>query len=360
MATRTRTRVTALIVAAVVLVGIGGVSAVRAGSPSVLPPVPPQELLASSLEAMAAPFSISGDVTTHVDTGLPDISGTLGSTGAGLGGLATSLLGTQHYKVWRSNDGVRIARVTDLSEQVVVANRDAAWYWDSNGMTATRLDLAALARRAATPPAWAGMTTPTRADLTTWIGSALKTLAPYADVTVETGAEVAGRPVYDLVLTPAPGPSLIGSVTVSIDADTRLPLRFAVTPKGSGDAAASIGFDTVSFDPIDPGMFAFTPPVGARVSEVTPPASVPHQGMTIGSTRGDPFTQAGDVRTFGTGFSARVAVRLTGPVPDQANALLPYAGPLFSAVVVQRGGDDWLLIGPVPVATLQRDADRLP
>jgi outer membrane lipoprotein-sorting protein len=359
MATRTRTRVTALIVVALVLVGIAGVSAVRAGSPPELPPVPPQELLASSLQSLAAPFSISGDVTTHVDTGLPDISGTLGSTGTGLGGLATALLGTQHYKVWRSNDGVRLARVTDLSEQVLVANHTEAWYWDSNGMTATRLDLAAVARRAEAAPAWAGMATPTRADLTAWIGSALRTLAPYADVTVETGAEVAGRPVYDLVLTPAPGPSLIGSVTVSIDAETRLPLRFAVTPKGSGDAAASIGFDTVSFDPIDPVMFAFTPPEGARVSELTPPAPGPDQGMTVGASGEDPF-RAGDVRTFGTGFSGRVAVRLTGPVPDQASALLPYAGPLFSAIVVQHGGESWLLIGPVPVATLQRDADRLP
>ena len=149
MATRARTRVTALLVVAAVLVGIAGVSAVRAGSPSELPPIPPQELLASSLEALAAPFSISGDVTTRFETGLPDISGTLGSTGTGLGGLATALLGTQHYKVWRSDDGVRVARVSDLSEQVIVANRDEAWYWDSNGMTAGRLDLAALSQRAA-------------------------------------------------------------------------------------------------------------------------------------------------------------------------------------------------------------------
>jgi outer membrane lipoprotein-sorting protein len=358
MATRTRTRVTALIVVAVVLVGIAGVSAVRAGSPPELPPVPPQELLASSLEAMAAPFSISGDVTTRVDTGLPDISGTLGSTGTGLGGLATAVLGTQHYEVWRSNDGVRIARVTDLSEQDVVANRDEAWYWDSNGMTATRLDLGALTRDAASNPAWAGMTAPTRADLTSWIGSALTTLAPYADVTVDASGEVAGRPAYDLVLTPAPGPTLIGSVTVSIDAETRLPLRLSVTPKGSEDPAAEVGFDAVSFDPIDPGMFAFDPPQGARVSQVIPPDATGHAGSMSGGSRD--AVAPGAVRTFGTGFSGRVAIRLQGPVPEEARALLPYAGPLFSAIVVQHGGDSWLLIGPVPMATLQRDADRLP
>ena len=65
------------------------------------------------------------------------------------------------------------------------------------------------------------------------------------------------------------------------------------------------------------------------------------------------------MRTFGSGFSSRVAVRLTGPLPEQARALLPYAGPLFSAIVVQRGGDSWLLAGPVPAVTLERDGDRL-
>jgi outer membrane lipoprotein-sorting protein len=358
MATRTRTRLTALLVVAAVLVGIAGVSAVRAGSPSELPPVPPQELLASSLEAIAAPFSHTGDVTTRFETGLPDISGTLGGTGTGLGGLATTLLGTQHYKVWRSEDGVRIARVSDLSEQVVVANRDQAWYWDSNGMSATRLDLAALGRREAADPAWRGITTPTRADLTSWIGSALVALEPYADVSVDPSAEVAGRPVYDLVLTPAPGPTLIGRVTVAIDAETRLPLRFSVTPKGSDEAAAEVGFDAVSFDPIDPGMFSFDPPEGARVSEATPPDAAGHGEAIPGGSRH--AVAPGAVRTFGTGFSGRVAVPLSGPVPEQVRALLPYAGPLFSTIVVERGGDSWLLAGPVPVTTLERDADRLP
>ena len=203
------------------------------------------------------------------------------------------------------------------------------------------------------------MTAPTRADLTSWIGSALTALSPYADVSVDPSGEVAGRPAYDLVLTPAPGPTLIGRVTVAIDAETRLPLRFSVTPKGSDDAAAEIGFDAVSFDPIDPGMFAFDPPRGR--AGLRGHAARGEPAPRVDARRAPPEAVApGDVRAFGTGFSSRVAVRLSGPLPEQARALLPYAGPLFSAVVVQRGGDSWLLIGPVPVATLERDADRLP
>lgn len=357
MATRARTRLTALAATAAVLLGVAGVSAVRAGAPPELPALPPQELLASSIQAMGAPFSVSGDVTSRIETGLPDLPGTLAGTGTGLGGLATAILGTQHFKVWRSSDGVRVARVGDLSEQIVVANRDEAWFWDSNGMTAVRLDLAALERRAGADPAWAGVAAPTRADLTGWIGQALVALEPYAQVSVDGTVEVAGRPAYDLVLTPAEGPTLIGRVAVAIDAETRLPLRFSVTPRGTEEPAVEIGFDAVSFDPVDPGMFAFAPPEGARVSEAAP--ATHHDG---GGSMPDPGLDGlarDDLRVFGQGFSARVAVRLTGPIPEEARALLPYAGPLFSAIVVERGGESWLLAGPVPSATLERDADRL-
>ncbi|MEO8476301.1 MAG: hypothetical protein ABI572_04510 [Actinomycetota bacterium] len=356
MASRARTRLTAIALAATVVLGAVGISAVRAGAPSELPPIAPQELLASSIEAAATPFSISGDVTSRIDTGLPDLPGTLGGSGSGLGGLATAIVGTQHFKVWRSPDGVRVARVTDLSEQLVVVNRDEAWFWDSNGMAAKRLDLTSLMAGRSAEPAWAGIAAPTRADLTGWAGSALQALAPYAEVSVEGTVEVAGRPAYDLVLTPVPGPTLIGRVAVAIDAESRLPLRFSVTPTTSGDPAVEIGFDTVSFDAIDPGMFAFDPPDGARVSRATSPWGGEHDATA--SAPGAGFT-ARDVTTFGTGFSARAAVKLPGGLPEAARALVPYAGPLMSAIVVERRGDTWLLIGPVPVATLERDADGL-
>jgi outer membrane lipoprotein-sorting protein len=358
MTTRARTRVTALALAAVVVLGVAGVSAVRAGAPPELPPIPPEELLASSLEAMAAPFTISGDVTSRIDIGLPDLPGTLGGSGTGLGGLVTAIVGTQHFKVWRSPDGVRVARVADLAEQVVVADREEAWFWDSNGMTAVRLDPAALERDGARDPALAGVVAPTRADLTGWIRDALAALEPYAQVSVAGTVEVAGRAAYDLVLMPTPGPTLIGQVAVAIDAETRLPLRFSVTPKGTTDAAVEVGFDAVSFDPIDPGMFAFDPPEGARVSGFAPPADRQPEGPMAADGLG--AIPPGDVMTFGEGFSTRIAVRLSAPLPEEASALLPYAGPLFSAIVVEDGGDTWLLVGPVPVATLERDADRLP
>ena len=126
-------------------------------------------------------------------------------------------------------------------------------------------------------------------------------------------------------------------------------------PRGSDGAAIEAGFTDVSFDPIDPSMFAFTPPPGTTVRQAadviadarhpaddaaTPPVSEPH--------------------VFGEGFDLRVALRLDAPLPAEARTLLPYAGPLLSAITVERDGQAWLLVGPVSVATLEQDAASLP
>jgi hypothetical protein len=63
---------------------------------------------------------------------------------------------------------------------------------------------------------------------------------------------------------------------------------------------------------------------------------------------------------FGEGFETRIAIELHSPLPRGAVALLPYAGPLLSSITVERGGRTWLLVGPVPVATLEQDAAALP
>ena len=157
------------------------------------------------------------------------------------------------------------------------------------------------------------------------------------------------------MLTPTSTLTLVGRIAVAIDAETRLPLRLQVFPRGSDGAAIEAGFTAVSFEPIDPSMFAFTPPPGTTVRQAAdviadarhpaddaaaPPVSEPH--------------------VFGEGFDLRVALELDAPLPAEARTLLPYAGPLLSAITVEHGGQAWLLVGPVSVATLEQDAASLP
>ena len=348
---RLRISIISIAVAAALVLGFVGVSRGRADATPALQPVGAHELLASAIRAAAAPFTISGDVTSSIDIGLPDLPSNLGG---GATGPVASFFGTQHYRVWRSADGVRVAHLSDFGEQVAVANATDAWLWDSNGMRAVHLSKQG---DAGTHDAWlapilggtADGTGAHRLDPSMLAAAALLGVAPYADVSVDTTAIVAGRPVYQLVLTPSPSETLIGQIAVSIDAATRLPLQLSITAKGADAPAVEVGYTSVSFDPIDPSVFTFTPPPGATV--VTPPAPTGERHR---------HGEHPDTKVFGTGFATRVAVRLDRPLPGEAAALLPFSGPLFSVLTVHADGSTWVLAGFVGLDTLREDAATLP
>jgi hypothetical protein len=368
MAMRNRTRITAVALVALVVLALAGVSVVRADPNPSLPTVAADELLGSSIAALAAPSSISGEVHTELDLGLPELPS---GVGAGSPGIAASMLGSQRFKVWHAPDGIRVAHLMDMSEQTVVANRTEAWLWDSNGMTAEHVvyaDLAAaVVRDGGGEPPWLADMAPgadgqlgdaraadamkALADPTAFARRALDVLAPYAAVSVDGTARVAGRPVYELVLTPRSSLTLVGHVTLAIDAETRLPLRVQVFAKGARAPAVEAGFTSVSYDAIDPSTFTFTPPAGATVR--TPDLPSP-SGQRPSGHHAEPIT-----RTFGSGFDSRVAIQVDGQLSREAAALLPYGGPLFSVLSVEAGGHTWLLVGSVGLDTLQADAATL-
>jgi outer membrane lipoprotein-sorting protein len=353
MAISGRRRITIVGLVAALAVAALGVANVRADPTPDLPPIGGDELLAAALGALARPFTISGDVDTHVDLGIPQIpAGVGGGNGGGVMGAVDLVAGDQEYKLWRSSDGARVAHLLPFGEQDVVVNRHDAWFWDSSDMSAIHLaGVPGTTLWDASAPAAAVRD----ADLVRFAQGMLGAVAPYADVTVEGTATVAGRSAYQLELTPTSTLTLVGRIAVAIDAETRLPLRFQVFPRGSDGAAIEAGFTSVSFDAIDPSMFAFTPPPGTTVRQAAdviadarrssddhtaPPVSEPH--------------------VFGRGFDLRVALLLDAPLPAEARTLLPYAGSLLSAITVERDGKAWLLVGPVSVATLEQDAASLP
>ena len=249
-----------------------------------LPPIAGDQLLASSLAALARPFTISGEVHTRFDLGIPQIPSSVGGA-AGGGALSALALATgdQRYKVWRSADGVRIAHLLDLSEQDLVVSTTDAWFWDSSDMSAVHFGVPGMTLGQAAPAAAALHD----ADFLAFAQRALGALAPFADVSVDTTSIVAGRPVYDLVLTPTSTLTLIGRIDVAIDAETRLPLRFQVFPRGSDAAAIEAGFTSVSFEPIDPSMFSFTPPPGTTVHQAAD--VIAHLRRRRGTTGRRPF-----------------------------------------------------------------------
>jgi outer membrane lipoprotein-sorting protein len=350
MATSRRRRLGIIGVVAMVAVAALGVASVRANPTPDLPAVGADTLLASTLNALADPFTISGEVSTRVDIGIPSIPSSIG--GGALGPLALAL-GDQRFKVWRSPDGVRVAHLLDLGEQDLIANARDAWFWDSSSMSAVHLAIPASASQIM------AMRLPSDADFLSIAQRAIAALGPLADVSVEGTAVVAGRPSYELVLTPRSTLTLIGRVTVAVDAQTRLPLQLQVFPRGSDVAAIEGGFTSVSTDPIDPSMFSFAPPPGAAVRQADLGTLMRQHDATTAAQPSTGLQQQQQV-SFGSGFDMRIAIEMRAPLPSEAMALLPYAGPLVSAIAVERAGRTWLLVGPVPVATLERDAAALP
>ena len=348
MATSIRRRLGIIGVVAAVVIAALGVANVRANPAPDLPAVAADALLASTLGALSHPFTISGEVSTHVDIGIPAIPSSIGGGALGPAALA---IGDQHFKVWHSPDGVRVAHLLDLGEQDLIVSARDAWYWDSSSLSAVHLSIPPSAREIA------ATRSPSDADVLLLARRVIAALGPYADISVEGTVVVAGQPCYELVLTPTSTLTLIGRISVAVDARTRLPLQLQVFPRGSDAAAMEGGFTSVSFDPIDPSMFAFTAPPGATVRQAADlVAAVEQHATTSTSTHSPPGLLQ---RVFGNGFETRIAIELHTPLPREAGALLPYAGPLLSAITVERGGRTWLLIGPVPVATLEQDAASL-
>jgi outer membrane lipoprotein-sorting protein len=336
---RSRSAFAALVAAVAIVLAVGWLSVGRAAPAPDLPSVSPTTLIASALHAVANQTPLSGTVKTHVDLGIPQLPSTL-SDPAGPAGV---LLADQTFKVWYSPDGVRVAQILPFGERDLVANRTDVWFWDAQRFTAWHY---AVDR---TVPS---QTPPSLGDLTGLVSKVLREDRSYVEATVVQPQVVAGRDAYVLRLTPATDDTLLGRIEVAIDAETRMPLRIQVFPRGSSTAVLEAGYTSIGFGPVDASMFTFTPPSDVTVKQVTDegPGSGPP-----GSSGAQPFQ---GVRVFGGGFGLILAVRVTD-VPADVRPLFPYAGPLGSADVVDRGDHSWVVAGLVRPAALAEVEPKL-
>jgi len=350
--------VAVIVVVLLVVAGAAiGASKARAEPTPNLPAVTADQLLASSITAMNAPGAISGDVRTRLDIGLPEIPASLSGAASGVGitSALSSMIGVQRFRVWSSQDGVRVQHVMDLQEQDLVANLSQAWFWDSATATATKLRASGLTALP-TPPS-----TPQdqmkNVDPVMLAKHLLSKASTCGTVSVGVPEVVAGRDAYVLHYAPASDRTLVGDIAIAIDAQTRLPLDVSITAAGASAPSVEAGFTSVSFDPIDPSMFTFTPPADATVRDLTGQVS---DAIAAAKAHHADVPSSELPVIAGTCFDTSVAVPLQQPLSAQVAQLLPFSGPLWSAVETEHAGKTWLLVGPVDVATLQARAAALP
>ena len=334
-----RARWAAPVLAAALIVGGVATAQSSSGGQSDLAPRTAHDLLVDLQKAR--PTQLSGTVAQTMDLGLPDLSAGVLSRGSGSAGKlnpVSLLSGSHSWRVWFADPThARLALVDGTDEYDVVRNGSDVWQWSSGDASVAHGKVSAEAedpgdtRSPATPVTGAaGIPDLSNPDaVATW---ALSQLDPTTAVTSTRTDRVASRSAYGLVLTPRTPGTRIGSVHLSLDADTSLPLAATVFPRGSTRPAVDVRFTTLTLARPAPSVFEFTPPPGAAVTTV---------GRDAGpAPKADRATGARP-HVVGTGWSSVVV----GALPARSTTgTSPNAGPDPMAVlrrVVPRVTGDW-------------------
>jgi len=334
----------AVVVPAVIAVGVIAVP-LQAGAAVDLPDKTPKQVLLMVSDSTVRSFS--GTIEQSSDMGLPDVDlgATMSSSSEAPAGPATDpsaqavtaalelLTGSHTARVYADGPGnVRVQVLDRFAERNLISNGTDAWFYESqtNAVThvaiptpddATARDKEAALKRLAP----GGLSSPAEvAD------RFLSAVDPSTTVSVGSDGNVAGRTVYDLILTPASTETLVHSISIAVDSETGVPLRVTVRATGQTDPAFEVGFTTVDFGAPSADLFTFTPPANATVTE----QSLPVAGHSGHMTAGDgPASSPGDGPVVtGSGWDAVVELN-PASVPEELTA-----SPLFTQFTTSVAG----------------------
>ncbi|MFF5522675.1 LolA family protein [Streptomyces coeruleorubidus] len=249
---------------------IGLVPALADSGDPDLPKITAQQLIEKMAKSDVQ--QLSGTVKISTDLGLPDLGGLesslmSGAAGQGEGGssadptakLTELASGTHTLRVAADGpDKQKLSLLENAAEYSLVHNGKDVWGYDSKSNevyhgTASESPEHEKEQPPATPKDFAE--------------EALKAVDDTTSVTVDGTAQVAGRDAYKLVIKPKQSGSTVGAVSVAVDAETGMPLKFTLTPASGGAAVVDAGFTQVSFAKPAASTFDFTPPKGAKVTE---------------------------------------------------------------------------------------------
>jgi hypothetical protein len=369
--TRTKAFVAAGLGVVLVVAAAASVAARPSSAPR-LAPISADRLVATTLRELSRDPAVSGRLAVHLDLGLPAVPAGLPGPAQGPVNLLASLAGDHRLRLWTSPDGFRLAELLPASERAIFVSRTDAWAWDFDSFTAYHLGpFLGGARDSARSGSQAGLELVDPLALTR---KALAVITPSTRVSVARTASVAGRDAYVLALEPRTSRTLVGRIEVAVDAERRIPLRVSVIPRGRSAAAVSAGFTSISFGAIDPSVYRFRPPPGAKVRDLMGGLALPSasKGQGIRGSAREAYPTAGPFsseppRLFGRDWATIVAVRIPSPSALRGSAdgfdptsLLPLSGPLLSIRLVDLGDHGWLVYGLVPQSALVAVARGLP
>ncbi len=351
----------AVVVPAVIATG-AVVGAFQAGAAVTLPAKTPEQVL--TLASQSHVHDLSGTLVQTSELGLPQLPSGGPSSNAASSSALDLLTGSHTARIYL--DGPANARVQvmdQLAERDVVRHGNDVWLYSSKDNAATHITL---------PARGASKDDATPGTMQTPAGLAKRLLAavdPSTQVSVGRDTQVAGRTAYDLVLTPKASGTLIGSVSIAVDAETGLPLSVEVQARGQDKPAFQLGFTALTLQTPEASLFSFVPPPGATVKEQTPTQHPdkqhPDNGQTQAQRGADGSQKARPFTVSGAGWDAVTELPAATLAPDlAASPLLAQTmrtvpgGRLLSTALVNVliTSDGRVFAGSVPLERLQAAA----
>ena len=346
-------------VPAVIAAGaLAGSLPASAGDP--LPPKTPEQVL--QLIAQHREPALSGTLEQSSALGLPELP----KTGAGSAPSGTAwlelLTGPHTARVYRDGpDNARVQVMDRLAERNAIRHGSDVWFYNSKDNTAAHAQLPANDAGDTGRHSAGSDVTATPDQLAAML---LAKIEPGTDVAVGADVQVAGRPAYNLVLTPKSGATLVGSIAVAVDGQTGLPLGVEIKARGQSDPAFRVAYTSLTLGAPDASVFTFTPPPGATVEEI-PVKEHKHGNDAGNATAPAAKDRAGKPAVTGSGWDSVVEfpAGTAGPASD-ATALLEQAtvpvqgGRLLSTALVNVLvlDDGRVVAGSVPLERLQAAA----
>jgi outer membrane lipoprotein-sorting protein len=244
----------------------------------------------------------------------------------------------------------RVQLLDTLSERDLIHNGPSMWTYDASHRTATHATASAVQAKGRMPQ---DVTPAALAD------RLIASIEPSTAVSVSTGTDL-GRGVYQLRLAPRTSATLVGDVVVTVDAQTGVPLAVRVDARHQSTPALSVAFS--SFDSGRPAasVFAFAPPQGTTVKQVSLPGDLPKRAPATKADLPKPTV-------IGTGWTSVVEVPAGKAAGGSASALGANGSALLGELTQQVSGgrilqtslftvylrdDGTVYAGAVPAATL--------
>jgi outer membrane lipoprotein-sorting protein len=289
------------------------------------------------------------------------------------------LLSGASGRLWASSDGkVRLELQSTSGDSQVIFDQGRVLVYDASSNTAYR---AQLPQQRDKPQDHNGGP-PSLAQIKKAIGQAKS----HWGISGAIPTTAAGQSAYEVRVTPRNGGQVSGAQLVW-DAVRGVPLKVAIYARGNGSPVLALSVEKISYGSVPASVFNLSPPKGAHVVDVTPPAGNHDNGNTplsfkvnapaqlAGKSRADVKQIGSDAAlvTYGKGLDGLAVIERkadSGQSPTLGGHSLPSVSingvtgeelPTALGTVVRftRDGVEYTVLGSQPTATVLAAARAL-